>query len=459
MENSESQVFQSTKPFQNQQDGYTDPKLMYSSGKSRLYRLKLRGKYFMAKTAPGNGENHDTLVKEFEIADSCSHPNIVKVFTLAPSTPVGEAIIMEYIEGRPLPEFLSEKPSVKEKERLIDQLLDAAVYFHKKGITHNDLKPENLLVRHADNSLVIIDFDFADDPAHYLLKNRGCTPLYAAPELISNHTSDNRSDIYSIGLLIKLICGSRYNSLVKKCLNDSPEKRFQDVATLKNYWSKRNFKRKVFLPLISFCLVLCLFLSLFYFTDSHRIKDNGEIITQNITDKPSGNAEINRDNSRFQDFSTELSQKENPTTSAPGSGGMVSLPNNSVSIHPSSQALAIQKEIEAYNQKMFQNAIRNIHESRYSEFGIPIIRNFEKDITANYDKHINETTDEATKISLGNHKFAYLSTVGQPLYEEMNKMPSLNKDKDMTEKELDFYFELLNEGKPFRPYSGESGSD
>lgn len=161
-----------------------------------------------------------------------------------------EGIVMEYIEGRTLDEFLLEKPSLKTKQRIFGELLSAVNYLHKRGIIHNDLKPENILITRADNTLKIIDFGLADNDAFYVLKTLGCTQRYASPEILSQDVRtriatskqkiDARSDIYSIGIIMRDIFDGRYKRIISKCIKENVGSRYPDISSLQRKWNDRN---------------------------------------------------------------------------------------------------------------------------------------------------------------------------------------------------------------------------
>ena len=69
----------------------------------------------------------------------------------------------------------------------------------------------SILITHSDNTVKLIDFGLSDDDAHYLSKTPGFTPEYASPELLAHSAPlDARSDIYSLGLLMRDIFGGKY---------------------------------------------------------------------------------------------------------------------------------------------------------------------------------------------------------------------------------------------------------
>ena len=133
---------------------YHDLVLLRETSNSRLYRIKKTGKQFIIKTPINNSTlSIEILKREYDIAINLSHPNIVNIFTYDSHSPVGPGIIMEYINGNNLSDFLSNNPSLASKKKIFSQLLDAISYIHQSSIIHNDLKPSNILITKADNDL------------------------------------------------------------------------------------------------------------------------------------------------------------------------------------------------------------------------------------------------------------------------------------------------------------------
>ncbi len=247
----ESGIFEKEVFLQRDNDNFYDYKLLKTTVYSKLWRVSRDGKYFLIKTTKNNSEYQQKMLRrEYEISIGCDNPNIVHVFTYERNLPEGEGIVMEYIEGRTLDEFLLEKPSLKTKQRIFGELLSAVNYLHKRGIIHNDLKPENILITRADNTLKIIDFGLADNDAFYVLKTLGCTQRYASPELLSQDVRtrfatskqkiDARSDIYSIGIMMREIFDGRYKRIINKCIKENVGSRYSDISSLQRKWNDRN---------------------------------------------------------------------------------------------------------------------------------------------------------------------------------------------------------------------------
>ena len=229
---------------------YTDSVLIRETSTSRLYRVSREGKHFMFKTARDNSEILTSLIRrEYELSMTLNNPYIAYVFTYDSIPGIGEGIVMEYVDGCSLADFLKGNPDLALRRRVLLQLFEAVAYIHRKGIIHNDLKPENIMVTRSDNNVKIIDFGLSDDDAHYLLKTLGCTLEYASPELLRRETLDVRSDIYSLGLLMKDILGNRNAFISSKASRQSPDRRYGNVDALIRAYSRRHLPALVILSI------------------------------------------------------------------------------------------------------------------------------------------------------------------------------------------------------------------
>lgn len=239
-DDSESRIFGDTSPEFTDGGGSEERVLIRSTFCADFYRASYRGRYFFIKKARGVSPHSQAIIRrEYELSAGCDHPFIVHVFTLEESGSDSPEIWMEYVEGRNLSEFLAENPGMKTRKRVFTQILDAVGYLHSRGIVHNDLKPENILVTRAGDNVRIVDFGLSDDDAHFLVKTPGCTPAFAAPELRDERKSDVRSDIYSLGLLMRMIFPGKYGGVVRKCLKNDKGRRFDNTASLERAWQRR----------------------------------------------------------------------------------------------------------------------------------------------------------------------------------------------------------------------------
>ena len=221
---------------------YYGPILIKEGSVNMLYRVARAGKYFIIKTAKDGDERFKALIKrEYEFSIGLTHPNIINVFTFEEHSPVGPGIVMEYVDGRTLSEFLTENPSMELRKRVFDQILEAVAYIHRKGIIHNDLKPANILITRIDNAVKIIDFGLSDDDAHYLAKTLGCTADYASPELLRQEKIDCRSDIYSLGKIMKDIFGRRLGRISSKACHTEASERYDNAEALQKAIRRRHY--------------------------------------------------------------------------------------------------------------------------------------------------------------------------------------------------------------------------
>lgn len=217
--------------------------LIFATKYSLLFRIRRDGRYFIVKQAAGNDERLSKILRrEYELSVGCSHPNIVDVYEHRLNSEGCHEIVMEYIDGRSLEAFMAEKPSLRTRKKVFQELLNAVSYLHNRGIIHNDLKPSNILISYTGNNVKLIDLGIADDDAHFYIKTPGFTDGYAAPELLEKRKTDVRSDIYSLGVIMKELFGKQYSLVWRKCIRKSPEKRYPDILSLNRSWNREYLK-------------------------------------------------------------------------------------------------------------------------------------------------------------------------------------------------------------------------
>ncbi len=153
---------------------------------------------------------------EGHLSAQLHHPHIVTVHETIADQQKGRAIyllVMEYMSGGSLARQIKSDRSVEQSIKWIKQLLSAMAYAHDKGVIHQDIKSANVflnaqgdvkigdfgLAKLADSSYSqALNIPFASD--HILPQKRG-TPAYMSPELCYGEMQDERSDIYSLGIL------------------------------------------------------------------------------------------------------------------------------------------------------------------------------------------------------------------------------------------------------------------
>jgi serine/threonine protein kinase len=178
---------------------------------NRKVALKILPKEFLAD---------NERVKRFEIEAQAiaflNHPNIVTIYDFGVVEGVNY-IATEFVEGKTVREIIGEKPALKEILSIILQASDALSAAHNAGIIHRDIKPENIMVR-PDGYVKVLDFGLAKLAESEQIKTgtfdgtmKGAiigTPAYMSPEQASGDFVDNRTDLWSIGLVLyELIAG------------------------------------------------------------------------------------------------------------------------------------------------------------------------------------------------------------------------------------------------------------
>lgn len=221
--------------------GFDDCTLLRESPHSRIYTAVRNGrKYILKAAASDSGKDIARLKREFEICTDLYHDGLSRALSYEEESPVGPCIVEKYIEGDSLDKWLAGKPSLRARKKVFGRLMDVVEYIHGQGVIHNDLAPGNILITPEENEVKIIDFGFADDWTHYVAKGIGGTEGYASPELAGKSGRlDGRSDIWTLGALMRDLFGERYGAVSRKCLADSPDDRFSTVPDLRRAWKAR----------------------------------------------------------------------------------------------------------------------------------------------------------------------------------------------------------------------------
>lgn len=213
---------------------YEESKQLRKSEKSMVYlvREKDGDQVYIRKILKGKHSVYTVL-------QSIEHPFLPKLYEVDISDDA-TTIIEEYIEGQSLGrEDLSEKQLLI----VIRELCTVLEFLHGKGIIHRDIKPSNIILA-GDGHIRLIDFDAARMPKvdleqdTELLGTRG----YAPPEQYGFAQTDERADIYALGVTMQQLLGDkaekpRYKRIVQKCTNLNPDKRYQSVRQVRRAFS------------------------------------------------------------------------------------------------------------------------------------------------------------------------------------------------------------------------------
>ena len=144
------------------------------------------------------------FMREALSATSLTHPHIVDIFDVGEE---GELhyLVMEYIEGQTLKEFINSNGPLSPEEALpiMRQLVSAISNAHYNGIIHRDIKPQNILMD-VDGNVKITDFGIAmalSATAHTKTNSVLGTVHYLSPEQARGGMATMKSDIYSVGIV------------------------------------------------------------------------------------------------------------------------------------------------------------------------------------------------------------------------------------------------------------------
>jgi len=228
-----------------------------------------------------NEERRARFQREAKAIAALDHPNIVQVFSVEEADGV-HFITMQLVHGKTLTELLPKNgfPLNKFFEIAIP-LADAVAAAHQEGITHRDLKPDNMMVG-DDGRIKVLDFGLAKPTSGFVGGDADSaaptaaktaegvivgTLNYMSPEQAQGKTVDARSDIFSLGVVFyEMLTGQRPFSgetsaeilssiikdtpdstsdlnptiprdlakLVRRCLAKDPERRYQSAKDIRN---------------------------------------------------------------------------------------------------------------------------------------------------------------------------------------------------------------------------------
>ena len=204
-------------------------------GSVRLLRHTATGRRFILRHFTGNAEVYRKLLDY-----SC--PNLPVTLEVA-SRGEEHLVLEEYIQGDTLDFLLKDSRfTPNETKKIITQVCKALWVLHSVGAVHRDVKPENIILR--GSQAVLIDFDAArlykpqEEADTQILGTTG----FAAPEQYGLSQTDQRTDIYAVGVLMnvmltgkhpsKQLASGRLGRVVERCTQVAPKKRYPNVQKL-----------------------------------------------------------------------------------------------------------------------------------------------------------------------------------------------------------------------------------
>lgn len=153
--------------------------------------------------------DNDDFVRRFRNESKAiavlSHPNIVRIYDVGFSDRI-QFIVMEYIDGITLKEFMEQQGVLKWKDSVhfIIQILRALQHAHDRGIVHRDIKPQNIML-FPDGTIKVMDFGiarFAREEGKTISDKAIGSVHYISPEQARGDITDEKSDIYSVGVML-----------------------------------------------------------------------------------------------------------------------------------------------------------------------------------------------------------------------------------------------------------------
>ncbi len=234
---------------------YEEVRVLKKSEKSAVHLLREKGgeRIFVRKTLAGQ---HPI----YKILQDCPHSCLPKLYEVTVSED-STTVIEEYIEGR-----ASGAAALSEKQflQVVREMCSVLGFLHGKGIIHRDIKPSNIILT-EDGHVCLIDFDAARMPKAELEQDTKLlgTRGFAPPEQYGFSQTDERADIYALGVTLEQLLGDeyqrpRYKKILRKCTSLDPEKRYQSVRQVRQaFFHHRRKAVCSFAGLLLFGLILC----------------------------------------------------------------------------------------------------------------------------------------------------------------------------------------------------------
>ncbi|MDD7454154.1 MAG: Stk1 family PASTA domain-containing Ser/Thr kinase [Blautia obeum] len=243
-----------------------------TGGMADVYKAKDHklNRFVAVKVLKPEFREDTTFIRKFrseaQAAAGLTHPNIVNVFDVGDDEGV-YYIVMELIEGITLKEYIAKKGklSIKEATSIAIQVSMGLEAAHNHGIVHRDVKPQNIIIS-TDGKVKVTDFGIARAASSNTISSNVMGSVhYSSPEQVRGGYSDEKSDIYSLGItMFEMLTGrvpfngettvaiaikhiqeempspkefvpeipSSVASIVLKCCQKSPDRRYQNMAEL-----------------------------------------------------------------------------------------------------------------------------------------------------------------------------------------------------------------------------------
>ena len=172
----------------------------YDNIDDRIVAIKILKDEYLA-----NEEFKRRFKNESKAIAVLSHPNIVRVYNVSFGDRL-QYIVMEYVDGITLKEYIEQQHIIdwKEAVHFTGQILAALQHAHDKGIVHQDIKPQNIMLLH-DGTIKVADFGiarFSRTDNDTTSDNAIGSVHYISPEQARGEMTDDKADIYSVGVVL-----------------------------------------------------------------------------------------------------------------------------------------------------------------------------------------------------------------------------------------------------------------
>ena len=204
--------------------------VVYKAEDTQLQRLVALK--FLPPHIAHNPEEKTRFLQEARSASALNHPNLTTIYGIQ-EAPEGIFIVMEFVEGKTLKQLTEkESPPIKRVLEIAIQVCEGLAAAHKKEIIHRDIKSDNIMLT-KEGQVKIMDFGLAKLKGATKLTKAGSTlgtAAYMSPEQASGEEVDQRSDIFSFGVVLyELLAGQlpfkgeHQAAIVYSIMNEEPQ--------------------------------------------------------------------------------------------------------------------------------------------------------------------------------------------------------------------------------------------